>query len=291
MDPIRCGHCAEEIFEFMRVCPNCGHQTDLDTRAPAADLPLEARLSTDATDSPDPAVEDRPAPASPLVPTDRSALGARELMMAAIALTVGAAITLALLMTRDVPATLPQAGTASADAPAAAIRAAGLPAPPAAVPPASPAWNTESRTRWLGRGQKGVVFDVIADSPVAVWMRAVRPALVIRCVDRRTEAFVFTDSPVMMEPKTDDHTVTFIIDDGDAITELWPDSLEHDALFAPDGEAFARRLLGARTLGFGFTPHNAAPVVARFHVEGLDHLLAPVSGTCGWTMEARAGLR
>lgn len=56
---------------------------------------------------------------------------------------------------------------------------------------------------------------------------------------------------------------------------------EHDALFAPDGQALAQRLLTARQLHFGFSPHNAAPVTATFEVDGLAKHLEPIAKRCG----------
>jgi len=70
--------------------------------------------------------------------------------------------------------------------------------------------------------------------------------------------------------------------DGAAGThERWPDSVEHDALFAPDGKAMAARLLAANQMRFTFSPHNAAPVTATFEVAGLGELLKPIAKRCG----------
>ena len=38
----------------------------------------------------------------------------------------------------------------------------------------------------------------------------------------------------------------------------------------------------AQTLRFGYTPHNAEPVEARFEVRGLAELIGPVAKDCGW---------
>ncbi|HEX6065438.1 MAG TPA: hypothetical protein VFZ04_14505, partial [Longimicrobiales bacterium] len=79
----------------------------------------------------------------------------------------------------------------------------------------------------------------------------------------------------------DAHTVSLRFDGQPPSSEKWPDSADHDALFAPDGAAFAARLAAAREFEFGFVPHNAAPVVARFSVAGLMPLLQPASKHCG----------
>ena len=53
-------------------------------------------------------------------------------------------------------------------------------------------------------------------------------------------------------------------------------------LFAPDGVAFAQRVMTAKSLRFGYTPHNAEPVEAQFQVDGLAELIAPAAKDCGW---------
>ena len=121
-----------------------------------------------------------------------------------------------------------------------------------------------------------------AENTVPIWLNQVRPLLVVRCISNRTEVFVFTGSALKIEPDTEDHTVTYRFDDESERSERWPDSAEHDALFAPDGTVIAQRVLGAQTLRFGYTPHNAAPVVAQFSVSGLRELIEPVAKDCGW---------
>ena len=145
----------------------------------------------------------------------------------------------------------------------------------------SPKWSSANASRWVGGARKSVALELPAINKVQVWMRHVRPVLVIRCSSGSTEAFVFTDSAARMEPQDEDHTVRVRFDEGADLTERWPDSLDHDALFAPDGAAFAEQLTRARTLQFGFTPHNADPVVAHFDVTGLSDLIAPGSKQCG----------
>ena len=69
---------------------------------------------------------------------------------------------------------------------------------------------------------------------VSIWMNQVRPMLIVRCVSKSPEVFVLTGSAIKMEAQTEDHTVSFSFDDEPDRTERWPDSAEHDALFAPD---------------------------------------------------------
>jgi hypothetical protein len=45
--------------------------------------------------------------------------------------------------------------------------------------------------------------------------------------------------------------------------------------------AFAKRLVAAKTLHFGFTPYNASPVSVDFDVAGVDRVTSAVGKTCG----------
>jgi hypothetical protein len=169
---------------------------------------------------------------------------------------------------------------------AAATAAAPKPTPAARAPRAASAtqkWSAQNSAFWVGKRRNSAAFELPAENTVAVWMRSVRPALVVRCMDRRAEVFVVTESALKIEPQSDDHTVSIAFDDEAVASERWPDSEEHDALFARDGAAFANRLARSRTLQFGYTPHNAAPVVAQFNVAGLDAHLARAGRECGLT--------
>ena len=99
-------------------------------------------------------------------------------------------------------------------------------------------------------------------------MKQVRPTLVVRCMDKRTDVFVYTDSAARIEEQDENHTVRVAFDGDEGAHERWPDSVEHDALFAPDGKAMAGRILASRQMRFTFSPHNAAPVTATFEVGG-----------------------
>lgn len=192
----------------------------------------------------------------------------------ALAIAGGAVVTFAILTAGGEPpmqAAPAPAGAAAATtaAPIAALLEAG-----------GPGW-APNPARWAGNARRSVAVEVPSVNKVSVWMRDVRPLLVVRCLRGQADAFVFTDSAALIEAHTEDHTVRYAFDTEAEARELWPDSTEHDALFAPDGAAFARRLMAARTLSFGFTPHNAAPVTAYFRVSGLGEQLGPAARACG----------
>ena len=215
------------------------------------------------------------APADVTVATDpaQQAFASRHAAVAALAILGGGIITYALM---GRPATPPRSE-------------AGTPTPAVAEPARRPTatavkvrpWSAARRELWIGERRKGVAFDVDANEPVSAWMKLVRPILVVRCTGGTLDAFVMTDTAAAIEPRSEAHTVRLRFDGQSPVSERWPDSEEHDALFAPDGATFAARLATAEVFEFGFTPHNAAPVVARFSVAGLTALLEPAKKHCG----------
>ena len=146
---------------------------------------------------------------------------------------------------------------------------------------AMPAWSSRNQSRWISNSRKSAAFELEANQPVSVWMKQVRPTLVVRCMDKRTDVFVYTDSAARIEEQDENHTVRVAFDGDEGAHERWPDSVEHDALFAPDGKAMAGRIQASRQMRFTFSPHNAAPVTATFEVGGLRELLAPIAKRCG----------
>jgi hypothetical protein len=225
-----------------------------------------------SADTPVPPTEDTKPAAAPAAAGPR-----RELVLGALVVLLSGGGTLAMLVSRD-SGTSP-AATASI---APAARPASTPADASnlAWMTTAPRWVSNGEA-WLGRG-KGAAFEVSSAEPVGVWMRTVRPALVVRCTGKRAEVFVFTDGAAAIEANTEDHTVSFAVDGDEPTTVRWPDGAEHNALFAPDGQALARRLMGADSFTFSFTPHNAGAVTARFRTTGLAAVLHPSARHCGW---------
>ena len=193
-------------------------------------------------------------------------------------LAIGAAVAggglVTLLVMTSRPAAREEAHVAG-PASAAAARAAARPGAP------TPAWSSRNQARWISNPRRNAAFELEANQPVAVWLKQVRPTLVVRCMDKRTDVFVYTDSAARIEEQDENHTVRVAFDGAAGTHERWPDSVEHDALFAPDGKAMAARLLAANQMRFTFSPHNAAPVTATFEVAGLGELLKPIAKRCG----------
>lgn len=199
-------------------------------------------------------------------------LGGRHLMMIAAVLIGSGAFMIGVLNARG--GASPDRARATEPVPSSTTRAAE-----SALGP-STGW-IENSGAWTGGLRRSIAFEVASRNETPVWMKTVRPVLVVRCIKGRTDVFVVTDSPAAMESQDEDHTVRISIDGDVGRSERWPDSTEHDALFAPNGIAFAAQLRQARTFRFGYTPHNASPVVAHFDVTGLGDKLAGARAVCG----------
>lgn len=232
----------------------------------AAPWPAQAEKAA-ALDAPD-------VPQTPGTPPEAPARGRSDLLLGGMVVLLTAGGTLALLAARGNPSE----AVVAASTPR---RANETPATRRATAWAdrAPRW-TPNAEAWLGRA-KGIAYEVSAAESIGVWMRAVRPALVVRCVGGRAEVFVFTDSAAVIEANTEDHTVEYAFDDETPTTTRWPDGAEHNALFAPDGGAIAQRLRTAGTFTFRFTPHNAQRATARFNTAGLAEHTKPAAKHCG----------
>lgn len=269
-----CSSCGREIPETATVCGACEAWASSTLVAPAAD-PLDGSEWADfdaasATDAPPPLPTAAPSPVESSQPTRR------PLMLTVVG---GIALTIA------IGALLASRNASSAEVAAAPTAETAGTRPAAAAPrrtaTGSMKWSTDNRALWVGKSKNAAAFELAAENIIATWTRPFRPALVVRCVSGAREVFVVTGSTLQMESDTDDHSVTFGFDDEPQRTERWPDGAEHDALFAPDGAAFAGRLTRARTLRFQYTPHNAPAVTAHFNAAGLAEAMSRAARECG----------
>jgi hypothetical protein len=282
-----CSQCEREIPDSATTCGQCDSLGALDLGDEfaqddtAAPLPIQGIAAT-------------PPPAPAAAKTTVSAN--RGLMLAGLLVVAGGTLTFAMLRSSAAPAT-PVASAPAAARPAAAKPAAPKPAaaqpaaPQASSAPAAVAapeaaatiskWHA-ANAEWLFNARRGAAFELKAENSVALWRGSAQPILVVRCEAGKVQAFVFTASAIQMEAQDENHTVRVSFDGEPESTERWADSDEHDALFAPDGAAFAHRLSTARTLRVSYTPHNSSRATADFQVAGLADAIGPAAKQCGW---------
>jgi len=257
----RCQTCGRELQDSAATCDACDAWAAALVEPPIAPDPV----SIDTT---------LPAPAVP-------AAGARRpILLIAASLAAAAVLAIGFMLVRPVPPATVSAAPASVSP--SPVRPSASPAPaPVPAPTPTQSWSTANKARWLG-DERGAAWELPAENVVQTWFGPSRPVLVVRCMSRTADTIVYTGSPMMIEPHMEGKTVTVTVDDEAASTERWRDADDRVALFAPDGAAFAQRLLHATTLQFRYTPHNFSPVVARFHVAGLASLIGRSARTCGW---------
>jgi hypothetical protein len=290
-----CPTCGREIPETASLCESCEvWAAALVESRPAGEADeagagsgLDINFSVNSS-------EPAPVPAVPEPPA--AAVATRQGPRRGLVIGAAAAVVVVLLAVGMRAARGPSSEAAAA-APAVAKTAPAAPAATSAVPPVAPVaatpatpastpavvqrWSTEKQATWLGNRRRGAAFELPADNVVKTWFGPARPSLVVRCVSHNLEVFVFTGSPMKIETRAAGKTVNLAMDDEPMQTERWPDSDDHDALFAPDAPALTRRLLTAQTFRFSYSPHNAHDVVAQFSVRGLDALLTAASKECG----------
>jgi len=232
-------------------------------------------------DSPEGKVEPTPqaATATPVVDAPHSATPLIATVVVAVLVGAGG-LTFTMLNVRATAATAALAASAHpiATAPGPSQPVTGA-HPPARLP--GPAWSRAHAYRWVSNHPRSAAFEVESIEQVPVWTTKVRPMLVVRCLAKKTDVFVYTETAARIESDDENHTVGLAFDDEPQSVERWPDSEEHDALFAPDSSALATRIASAHHLKFTFTPHNAPPATVNFDLTGADEVVASVRKTCG----------
>jgi hypothetical protein len=185
----------------MKSCPNCGQQIDdsadlCETCRPApGDEPAHPLLSATpldhADDGPDlelgqqSAVPVNEAPETPAevlaaAQSPETGFSSREIAMVLLALVGTGALTTMLLMSRGVASPEAAAAVPALTTPrtAATSTPAAMPTPPSSVS----RWKTATSGKWLGNGRRSFAAELHADAHVPIWMRSVRPVLVVRCM-------------------------------------------------------------------------------------------------------------
>lgn len=130
-----------------------------------------------------------------------------------------------------------------------------------------------------------MAFALKAENSIAVWLGTRRPALIVRCQEQSTEAYIQTGSAAAtVYGELDAARVRVRWDDDAAREQVWHESTDHEALFVPNGVAFTRRLAASHQLRVEFTPFNASPVVMNFDTVGFEDHARAIAQTCKWKL-------
>jgi hypothetical protein len=270
LDVKSCLTCGRAIADSASVCDLC--------EAWATAL-VDARPPDDAADTSEAptAAANPPVVAATTARAERATGSHRQMTFIAAAVAAVALTGFAMSARGGSP---PDASGVAAAAPTAEVTPPPPSAPPATAETAVQRWSTENQASWLDNRRRGAAFELLSENIVKTWFGPVRPTFVIRCASQRIEAFVITGSPMRIDPRVEGKAVTIGLDGEPVRTEHWTDSDDHTAVFAPDPAAFTQRLRTARTLHFGYSPHNSSDAVAQFHVAGIDALMDTASRHC-----------
>jgi len=140
------------------------------------------------------------------------------------------------------------------------------------------AWQLTT-SRSAAPDQPSVTLELDALNVVRAAVVTFRPALYLRCLNDKLEAFVATGAT---GTRNSDYRMIVHLRWGDRppAEETWSRSTDYSVVFAPDPVAFLRQLLATPDMTFEVRPDNADPFVARFDGAGLGAYLATLQTRC-----------
>ncbi|MBD2826696.1 hypothetical protein [Xenorhabdus szentirmaii] len=106
-------------------------------------------------------------------------------------------------------------------------------------------------------------------------------ALVLRCKDNTTEAYLATDEYL----GSGDYTkVTLRIDKKNVITESWVMGGSSDSAFAPSPVRFIKKIYDKQNVIFGYKPYGKTQIVAEFKIDHINEVAKEISEACNWKL-------
>lgn len=106
-------------------------------------------------------------------------------------------------------------------------------------------------------------------------------ALVLRCVDNKTDVFLATDDFISLD---DYSKVTIRIDGKKAYTERWEIGGDNDTLFPLNPIQFIKKINNSNKLIIGYKPYSRTQAVSEFKIDHIDEVSKSVSKYCGWKL-------
>jgi type VI secretion system protein VasI len=175
------------------------------------------------------------------------------------------------------PPSTPTAGAGPSSTESTGVGTADVPAPEAG------SWTVNESSSPMD-DSRTVTLHLSADGSYTSWTNDEHtPSLIIRCKENQTDLFVVNGTAANPElGHFQEATVRLRIDNAKPYSELWSESTDNEALFAPRPISLARRLGQAERLTYQFTPFNSSPVTVTFTVRGLDQHLPKLASGCRW---------
>ena len=162
---------------------------------------------------------------------------------------------------------------------------AGEPASPepTAAPsePPKPAWNVEESKNPLN-DKLEVVLSMMNEGEIRNKFGSPAGAmLIVRCKDNSTDLFVATDE---FFGTMDEVSVSYRIDETQAVSASWSASTNGKAVFAPSPIPLAKEMAKGKSVFVRISGNYGAKVEAKFPLIGLSEHLPKVATACGWKL-------
>jgi hypothetical protein len=142
-------------------------------------------------------------------------------------------------------------------------------------------WTGGETERSQMDSSRTVRYQLRSDELLEGWLTTERPVLVAECRERKVEAYLVTGMSLRPElGHFQKYTVRYRFDNNPPTSELWSESTDNKAVFAPRPTAFLKRVAKAKALRIEVTPFNSNPGVATFHVDGFSEPLAKIMDAC-----------
>lgn len=143
-------------------------------------------------------------------------------------------------------------------------------------------WKSQTQTNSVDDSTT-VVLALDADSQITGWLGTATPSLVLRCQQKKTEAYIDVGvSPHVESGNLDGATITLRFDKNKAVKVNCSKSTDGHGLFLPRPIEKIKTMLNHESMYLQFVPHNASPTSTTFTLKGLDKAIQPLRKECNW---------
>lgn len=143
-------------------------------------------------------------------------------------------------------------------------------------------WKVEVNTSPID-DSKNVTLVLTAESSIEGWpAKKFVPALLVRCKEKTTDAYIVTGMAPAVEYGVHSATVTLRLDKNPAFKVAASKSTDGEALFFPSPISLIKRIINADTMLFQFVPFNSGGQMTTFDVRGLGEAIKPLREACKW---------
>lgn len=139
-------------------------------------------------------------------------------------------------------------------------------------------WKVSTETSPID-DSKNVYLMLEAQESIPGLIGTVRPTLVVRCKERKTEAYIIWGVYLGLE----ETNVLTRLDEEKATSTTWNISTDNKATFYRGSEIqWLRQLLPHRKLLAQVTPYGESPTMVTFMLTGMTQAMRPLQEACGW---------